>query len=231
MSGGGNLRQHRRAQLRPQDRRGTPAEISRNPNVIEAYLGGRMSERQRANHRTPRPLGRPPKAAQASSAIVMKQRPLGRPPRRQHEPVEISGLVASYGPVQALHGIDLVVDEGEVVVILGANGAGKTTTIRSICQMVNTKGSIQFDGQPLIGRTTTQVARIGIAHVPQGRGTFADLTVEENPEVGAFRRKERDLRADYDFWYSIFPSPGPAELSPPAASPEVSNRCSPWNGR
>ncbi len=122
--------------------------------------------------------------------------------------LEIERLDASYGPVQVLHGIDLSVDEGEVVVVLGANGAGKTTTIRSICQMVTTKGAIRYDGQNLIGKSTTQVARIGIAHVPQGRGTFSDLTVEENLEVGAFRRKERSLSGDYDFWYSIFPRLG-----------------------
>ena len=119
--------------------------------------------------------------------------------------LEISSLSASYGPVAVLHGIDLFVDEGEVAVVLGANGAGKTTTIRSICQMVSTKGTITFDGQVLSGMSTTQIARAGVAHVPQGRGTFSDLTVEENLEVGAFRRKKMNLQADYDFWYGIFP--------------------------
>ena len=119
--------------------------------------------------------------------------------------LEIEGLTASYGPVEALHGIDLYAEEGKVTVVLGANVAGKTTTIRAICQMVSTKGSIQFEGRPLTGKSTTDIARSGIAHVPQGRGTFADLTVEENLEVGAFRRKEKDLRSDYDFWYGIFP--------------------------
>ena len=119
--------------------------------------------------------------------------------------LEIKDLSANYGPVQVLHGIDLYVEEGEVAVVLGANGAGKTTTIRSICQMVSTKGSITFDGQSLVGKSTTDIARLGVAHVPQGRGTFSDLTVEENLEVGAFRRKEKSFRSDYDFWYSIFP--------------------------
>ena len=119
--------------------------------------------------------------------------------------LEIKDLTASYGPVTVLHGIDLHVDEGEVAVILGANGAGKTTTIRSICQMVTTKGTITFDGQSIADKSTTEIARLGIAHVPQGRGTFADLTVEENLEVGAFRRKEKNFKSDYDFWYSIFP--------------------------
>ena len=119
--------------------------------------------------------------------------------------LEIKDLSANYGPVQVLHGIDLYVEEGEVAVVLGANGAGKTTTIRSICQMVSTKGSITFDGQSLVGKSTTDIARLGVAHVPQGRGTFSDLTVEENLEVGAFRRKEKSFRSDYDFWYTIFP--------------------------
>ncbi len=119
--------------------------------------------------------------------------------------LEIGGLTASYGPVQVLHGIDLHVEEGEVAVVLGANGAGKTTTIRSICQMVSTKGSITFQGQSLTGKSTSEIARMGVAHVPQGRGTFADLTVVENLEVGAFRRKEKNFSSDYDFWFGIFP--------------------------
>jgi branched-chain amino acid transport system ATP-binding protein len=120
----------------------------------------------------------------------------------------LEAVHASYGQVQVLHGVDLHVDEGEVVVVLGANGAGKTTTIRSICQMVGTRGSINFQGTSLMGKSASDVARLGIAHVPQGRGTFADLTVEENLEVGAFRRKEKNLRADYDTWYSMFPRLG-----------------------
>ncbi len=122
--------------------------------------------------------------------------------------LQLTGVKASYGPVEALHGIDLHVDEGEVTVVLGANGAGKTTTIRSICQMVSTRGVIEFNGVSLEGKSTTDIARMGVAHVPQGRGTFADLSVEENLEVGAFRRKERNLRSEFDFWYEIFPRLG-----------------------
>ena len=122
--------------------------------------------------------------------------------------LEVEQLSASYGPVQVLHGLDLHVDEGEVAVVLGANGAGKTTTIRSICQMVSTNGVLRFEGASLAGMSTTDIARAGIAHVPQGRGTFADLTVEENLEVGAFRLKDKDLRADYERWYGIFPRLG-----------------------
>ena len=119
--------------------------------------------------------------------------------------LELSDVSASYGPVRVLHGINMYVDEGEVAVVLGANGAGKTTTIRSICQMVSTGGSITFEGQSLAGKSTTDIARSGVAHVPQGRGTFADLSVVENLEVGAFRRKDKNLKKDYDFWFAIFP--------------------------
>jgi branched-chain amino acid transport system ATP-binding protein len=119
--------------------------------------------------------------------------------------LELQNVTASYGPVEALHGITLTANEGEVTVVLGANGAGKTTTIRSICQMVSTNGAITFDGVQLGGKSTTDIARLGVSHVPQGRGTFADLSVEENLEVGAFRRNDRNLSADYDFWFGIFP--------------------------
>lgn len=112
---------------------------------------------------------------------------------------------ASYGPVQVLHGIDLHVSEGEVVVVLGANGAGKTTTIRSICGMVDTRGRVEFDGKDLIGKKTADVTRMGVAHVPQGRGTFADLSVEDNLRVGAFVRKDKQIRSDIDNWYDVFP--------------------------
>jgi branched-chain amino acid transport system ATP-binding protein len=122
--------------------------------------------------------------------------------------LELEAVHASYGQVRVLHGLDLRVEPGEVVVVLGANGAGKTTTIRSICQMVDTSGSITFEGGSLMGKSSSDIARLGIAHVPQGRGTFTDLTVEENLEVGAFRRKEKNLRADFDLWYSMFPRLG-----------------------
>jgi branched-chain amino acid transport system ATP-binding protein len=119
--------------------------------------------------------------------------------------LEVVGLHASYGPVQVLHGVDFVVNQGEVVVILGANGAGKTTTLRAICHMLDTRGRIDFAGHSIVHASTTSVVRKGIAHVPQGRGTFADLSVEENLEVGAFTRRDRDVRADIDRWFQVFP--------------------------
>jgi branched-chain amino acid transport system ATP-binding protein len=120
--------------------------------------------------------------------------------------LEMRDVHAAYGPVQVLRGMDLRVDEGEVVVLLGANGAGKTTTVRAICQLVGTKGDIQFDGVQLVGKRPEKMAALGIAHVPQGRGTFPELTVEENLEVGAYARKDRSgIRADMDRWFEMFP--------------------------
>ncbi len=119
--------------------------------------------------------------------------------------LKVADVSAAYGQVRVLHGIDLEVNEGEVVVVLGANGAGKTTTMRAICGMVSTTGSIQLDGTELVGKTTADIARLGVAHVPQGRGTFADLSVDDNLQLGAFVRKDKDVRADIDRWYEVFP--------------------------
>ena len=120
--------------------------------------------------------------------------------------LEARGLKASYGPVRALHGIDFEVRQGEVVVILGANGAGKTTTIRAICQMVSTEGSIKLEGNEITSRSTSEIARLGMAHVPQGRGTFPDLSVDDNLNVGAFIRKDKaGIAADRDAWFEVFP--------------------------
>jgi len=123
--------------------------------------------------------------------------------------LQVNGLEASYGPIQVLRGVDLYVDEAEVVVLLGANGAGKTTTIRAICQMVDTKGSVNMCGVELVGMRPEKMALRGIAHVPQGRGTFPELTVEENLQVGAYVRKDRaEIRGDIDRSYALFPRLG-----------------------
>ncbi len=119
--------------------------------------------------------------------------------------LDVKGLWGGYGPVQVLHGIDFRVEQGEVVVILGANGAGKTTTLRAICQMIATRGTIELDGTSLAGRSTTEVVRRGVAHVPQGRGTFPDLSVRDNLEVGAYVRHDRSVSADIDRWFEVFP--------------------------
>jgi branched-chain amino acid transport system ATP-binding protein len=102
--------------------------------------------------------------------------------------LELHDVTASYGPLRALHGVSVVVDEGQTVSILGPNGAGKTTTLRAVSGTVRTSGRIAFDGRR-IGRSPEQAARAGIAHVPEGRGTFADLTVWENLRLGAFTRR------------------------------------------
>ena len=100
--------------------------------------------------------------------------------------LEVAELRAGYGPVQVLYGVDFTVDEGEAVVILGANGAGKTTTLRALSGMIPARGSFRFDGRSMLGTKPEKVARAGIAHVPQGRGTLAELTVDENLRLGAF---------------------------------------------
>ena len=119
--------------------------------------------------------------------------------------LEVAELRAGYGPVQVLHGIDFTVAEGEVVVILGANGAGKTTTLRALSGMIHARGSIRFAGESIIGAKPEQIARAGIAHVPQGRGTLADLTVEENLRLGAYPRRDREVAADIERWFGVFP--------------------------
>ena len=91
--------------------------------------------------------------------------------------LEVSGLQGGYGQIQVLHGLDFRVDEGEVVVILGANGAGKTTTLRALSGMIETKGSISFNGEELVGKGAADIVRMGMAHVPLGRGTLPELSV------------------------------------------------------
>jgi branched-chain amino acid transport system ATP-binding protein len=104
--------------------------------------------------------------------------------------LELDGVEARYGAVQALHGVTLGVGERQVVSVLGANGAGKTTTLRAISGTVRRSGSIRFDGKAL-PRAPEAVARLGIAHVPEGRGTFAELSVDENLRLGAYARRDR----------------------------------------
>jgi branched-chain amino acid transport system ATP-binding protein len=119
--------------------------------------------------------------------------------------LEVERLTGGYGAVRVLHGLDFTVDAGEVVVILGANGAGKTTTLRALSGVLDAKGNVRFDGRDVLGRKTEQVAAAGVAHVPQGRGTITDLTVEENLRLGAYTRRDREVDADLDRWYGVFP--------------------------
>jgi branched-chain amino acid transport system ATP-binding protein len=121
--------------------------------------------------------------------------------------LDVRQLHAGYGQSEVIHGVDFHVDEGEVVVILGANGAGKTTTLRAICQMIGTTGVIELSGENVVGRSTTEVVRKGVAHVPQGRGTLSDLSVDDNLRVGAYVRND-DIQPDIEKFYVIFPRLG-----------------------
>ncbi len=122
------------------------------------------------------------------------------------ELLEVRGLHAGYGATRVLHGIDFTLAAGRITAILGANGAGKTTTLRALCQTVQTSGSVVFGGQQLVGQPTESVVRLGIAHVPDGRGTFAALTVEENLRLGGYVRRDRaGVAADIEQMYQRFP--------------------------
>ncbi len=119
--------------------------------------------------------------------------------------LEVKGLKAGYGPTHVLHGLDFLVEEGGVTALLGANGAGKTTTLRAVCGMVRTEGEIRFQDEQLNGRATEDIARRGIAHVPDGRGTFMELTVEENFRLGAYIRNDKQVQSDFDRMCEWFP--------------------------
>ncbi len=121
--------------------------------------------------------------------------------------LELTDVHAAYGSVRALHGVSLHVDEGGIVALLGANGAGKTTTLRAICGMVRrSAGNVLFDGRVINGRSPEDVARLGIAHVPEGRGTLAQLTVWENLRMGAYvRRDGAGVRRDMERVVGYFP--------------------------
>jgi branched-chain amino acid transport system ATP-binding protein len=120
--------------------------------------------------------------------------------------LEAENLEAQYGWTKVLHGLSFSVEAGGITTILGANGAGKTTTLRAVCRMVKTSGQVRFDGQRIDGKSTEDIVRLGIAHTPEGRGTFVDLTVEENLRLGAYARRDRiGLNEDYDKVYEYFP--------------------------
>ncbi|HXY81101.1 MAG TPA: ABC transporter ATP-binding protein [Gaiellaceae bacterium] len=118
--------------------------------------------------------------------------------------LELHGVTARYGQVHALHGVSLTVDEGQVVAVLGANGAGKTTTLRAVSGTVRRDGEIRFDGRPLGRHGPETVARLGIAHVPEGRGTFAELTVWDNLRLGGYTRRT-SLKDDFARVLEYFP--------------------------
>jgi branched-chain amino acid transport system ATP-binding protein len=120
--------------------------------------------------------------------------------------LEIAGLEAFYGEQQALFGVGFDLDAGHVRTLLGANGAGKTTVLRALCGMVRTGGIIRFDGKSINGWATEDIVRLGVAHVPEGRGTFVRLTVEENLQLGAMTRRDHAaIAADIEQIYHHFP--------------------------
>jgi branched-chain amino acid transport system ATP-binding protein len=120
--------------------------------------------------------------------------------------LKVRGLKARYGRIEVLHGIDLDVMPGQITALLGANGAGKTTSLRALCQfMVQSSGSIQLAGAEMLGRSTEAIAKMGVGHVPDGRGTFVGLTVEENLRLGSYARASRqgmseDMARIYDYF-------------------------------
>jgi len=120
--------------------------------------------------------------------------------------LEARKLCAYYGPTQVLFDIDFSLEPGHITAILGANGAGKTTTLRAICQMVRTSGNLEFSGQQLVGKATENVVRMGVAHVPDGRGTFTSLSVDDNLKLGAYVRGDRaEVARDLEKAYARFP--------------------------
>jgi branched-chain amino acid transport system ATP-binding protein len=120
--------------------------------------------------------------------------------------LQVKDLKAYYGQTQALHGVSFEVADGGITTLLGANGAGKTTTLRAICNMVRNEGSIQFDGRSLAGKATEEVVRQRIAHVPEGRGTFTTLTVDENLRIAAYTRGDKaGISQDLERVFAYFP--------------------------
>jgi branched-chain amino acid transport system ATP-binding protein len=120
--------------------------------------------------------------------------------------LNVEALSAGYSALPVLHGIAFSIDVGETTVMLGANGAGKTTTLRAICGMTWRRGRVVFDGDDLTRSSTQAIAARGVAHVPQGRGTFADFSVEENLLLGGYTRRDKaGIAQDIERWYEFFP--------------------------
>jgi branched-chain amino acid transport system ATP-binding protein len=120
--------------------------------------------------------------------------------------LEARNLDAFYGPTQVLHGLNFSMAPGSIATLLGANGAGKTTTLRALCGMVKTRGTVSLQGQRIETRSTEDIVRLGVAHAPDGRGTFLDLTTEENLRLGGYARADRRaLAGDIERMYGYFP--------------------------
>jgi branched-chain amino acid transport system ATP-binding protein len=120
--------------------------------------------------------------------------------------LEIEGLVVLYGRVEALHGIDLSVEEGEIVTLIGSNGAGKTTTVRTISGLVPaSKGRIMLEGKQISGLSAPEIVKRGVGHSPEGRHVFPRLTVRDNLEMGAYLRRDKEIKKDLERVFELFP--------------------------
>jgi branched-chain amino acid transport system ATP-binding protein len=120
--------------------------------------------------------------------------------------LSVRGLRASYGPLQILHGLDFQLERGGITCLLGANGAGKTTTLRALTGIVRARGAVELEGASILGRATEDIVRLGVAHVPEGRGIFGRMTVQENLELGAITRRGRAaIASDVERVYAWFP--------------------------
>jgi len=120
--------------------------------------------------------------------------------------LELRDLICRYDKVTAVKGLSLKVERGQLVALIGANGAGKTTTLRAICNMVRTEGKIRFAGKDLTGMPTEEIVRLRIAHVPEGRGTFTSLTVDENLRIAAYTRKDKaEVKEELERVFAYFP--------------------------
>ena len=127
------------------------------------------------------------------------------PASNRQRVLDVTGLRGGYGQIQVLHGFDFHVDDGEIVVILGANGAGKTTTLRAVSGMIPVGGSVKLRGEEIAGTKAPDIVRKGVAHVPQGRGTLPELSVEDNLRVGAYIRKDDEVDDDMEKWFDVYP--------------------------
>jgi branched-chain amino acid transport system ATP-binding protein len=120
--------------------------------------------------------------------------------------LEVKDLKAYYGQTQALHGVSFGLEVGGITTLLGANGAGKTTTLRAICNMVRTEGEVVFEGRSIRAQPTESIVRLGFAHVPEGRGTFTTLTVDENLRIAAYTRSDKAaVKRDLEMVFEYFP--------------------------
>ena len=120
--------------------------------------------------------------------------------------LELIDLSAGYGASDVIHGLNMKIEEGSITTLLGSNGAGKTSTLRAICKMIRTRGQIVFEGQRLDGLSTEDIVRLGVAHVPDGRGTLTSMSAEENLRLGSYTRKDkRAVAEDQERMYTYFP--------------------------